>query len=172
MSKSAELYRMMMPDHHCPFGRKSMWLLKNRGYAVDDHPLRTRAETDAFKEEVGVKTTPQTYIDGKRIGGWDDLRRHFGLPVAEKGATSYVPVIAIFAVSFLMAMAVVWAMLGTFAPVMVVEKFIAIAMCILGIQKLQDVESFSSMFLNYDVLAQKWVPYAYIYPFAETGPAS
>jgi len=42
-------------------------------------------------------------------------------------------------------------------------------MCILGIQKLQDVESFSTMFLNYDLLARRWVPYGYIYPFAETG---
>ncbi len=33
--------------------------------------------------------------------------------------------------------------------------------------KLQDVEQFSSMFLSYDLLAQRWVPYARIYPFAE-----
>jgi len=33
--------------------------------------------------------------------------------------------------------------------------------------KLQDVERFSSMFLNYDLLAKRWVPYATIYPFAE-----
>ena len=37
----------------------------------------------------------------------------------------------------------------------------------LAILKLRDVESFSGMFLGYDLLARRWVPYAYIYPFAE-----
>jgi len=29
------------------------------------------------------------------------------------------------------------------------------------------VESFSTMFLNYDLLARRWVPYGYFYPFGE-----
>jgi hypothetical protein len=33
--------------------------------------------------------------------------------------------------------------------------------------KLQNVESFSTMFLGYDLLAQRWLPYSYIYPFGE-----
>ncbi len=33
--------------------------------------------------------------------------------------------------------------------------------------KLQDLEKFSTMFLGYDLLARRWVPYPYIYPFAE-----
>jgi hypothetical protein len=40
-------------------------------------------------------------------------------------------------------------------------------MCALAIQKLQDVQRFSTMFLNYDLLARRWVPYGSIYPFAE-----
>ena len=40
-------------------------------------------------------------------------------------------------------------------------------MCLLAVQKLQDVESFSTMFLNYDLLARKWVRYGYLYPFGE-----
>ena len=47
------------------------------------------------------------------------------------------------------------------------EWFIAFSMCVLAILKLRDIESFSSMFLGYDLLARRWVPYAYIYPFAE-----
>ena len=39
---------------------------------------------------------------------------------------------------------------------------------LLGLQKLKDLESFSNMFLNYDLLAQRKVRYAYVYPFAET----
>lgn len=50
-----------------------------------------------------------------------------------------------------------------------IEWFIAISMVLLGLQKLKDVEQFSTMFLNYDLLAQRWVPYGYVYPFAETG---
>ena len=34
---------------------------------------------------------------------------------------------------------------------------------------LQDVERFATMFLNYDLLAQRWVRYGYVYPFVETG---
>jgi len=40
-------------------------------------------------------------------------------------------------------------------------------MTLLAVQKLQDVESFSTMFLNYDLLARRWVRYGYIYPFGE-----
>src|SRR3546814_3589981 len=63
-----------------------------RSFDVDDHWLETREETDAFKAEHGVATTPQTFIDGRRIGGYDDLRRHFGLSVRDPDATSYRPV--------------------------------------------------------------------------------
>ncbi len=40
-------------------------------------------------------------------------------------------------------------------------------MCALAMLKLQNVESFSSMFLNYDLLAKRWVPYSYVSPYAE-----
>ena len=61
-------------------------------------------------EKEGVETTPQTFIDGERIGGFDDLRVHFGLdkPQEEQSDTSYQPVIAIFGVAFLMALGLSW----------------------------------------------------------------
>ncbi|WP_092161702.1 glutaredoxin [Bosea sp. CRIB-10] len=158
---------MVMPQHECPFGLKARDLLRRRGYAVDDRWLTSRAETDAFKAEHGVKTTPQTFIDGKRIGGYDDLRRFFGLTVAEPDATSYTPVIWVFAVAALMALAATWAASGQLAGLRGLEWFVAFSMCILALLKLQDVESFSSMFLGYDLLARRWVPYSYIYPYAE-----
>jgi glutaredoxin-related protein len=43
-----------------------------------------------------VETTPQAFIGGERIGGYDDLREHFGKAVKAKDETSYQPVIAIF----------------------------------------------------------------------------
>lgn len=172
MSTSAEprrafLYRMVMPEHICPYGLKAKDLLQRKGYAVEDHWLRTRAETDAFKAEHGVSTTPQTFIGGERIGGYDDLRAFFGHPAAPKDATSYRPVIALFAMTALMALAASHAAFGTPLTIRAGEWFVSLSMCVLALLKLQDVERFSTMFLNYDLLARRWVPYATLYPFAE-----
>jgi len=167
--KTAVLYRMVMPDHLCPSGQKARWLLRRKGYEIEDHHLKTRAETDAFKAEHGVPTTPQTFIDGVRIGGYDDLRRYFGQTVPEPGATSYTPVLVVFAVAALISAAIAFLRFGTPLDVSVLPGFIATAMILLAMLKLQDVEKFSTMFLNYDLLARRWVPYGYIYPFAELG---
>jgi glutaredoxin len=166
-ARQATLYRMVMPGHTCPYGLKALDLLRRKGYAVDDRHLTTREATDAFKAEHGVKTTPQTFINGERVGGYDDLRRKFGLAVRDKDAVSYQPVIAVFAVAALLALAAQWATGGALVSIRSAEWFIAFSMAILAMLKLQDIESFSTMFLNYDLLAKRWVPYGYIYPFAE-----
>jgi glutaredoxin len=160
---------MVMPGHTCPYGLKARHLLRARGYRIEDHHLTTRAETDRFKAEHRVATTPQTFIDGVRIGGYDDLRRHFGLKVADPSATTYRPVIALFAMTALMAMAAGFAVDGSVLTVRVAEWFVAFSMCVLALLKLQNVETFATMFLNYDLLARRWVPYGRIYPFAEGG---
>ena len=165
---TATLYRMVMPGHVCPYGIKSKWLLEAQGYEVVDHHLETREQTDAFKAEHDVETTPHAFIGGERVGGYTELREHFGKSVTREGETSYRPVIAIFSVALLMGLAISWAALGTIDPIRTAEWFIASAMVLLGLQKLRDVEGFSTMFLNYDLLAVRWVPYGYIYPFAET----
>jgi len=167
-ARTAELYRMVMKDHLCPFGLKAKSLLERKGFTVEDHPLRSHAETEAFQREHDVETTPQVFIGGERVGGYDDLREYFGQEVKKEGETSYQPVIAIFATAFLMALAVSWAAFDTVLTVRALEWFIAISMCFLGVQKLQDLESFSTMFLNYDLLARREVRYAYLYPFGET----
>lgn len=165
--KEAVLYRMVMPQHICPFGLKARDLLRREGLVVDDRWLTTREATDAFKAQHDVKTTPQAFIDGQRIGGYDDLRRHFGKPVRNPDAVTYRPVVAVFAVAALMALAASWATNGALFTLDAAEWFIAFSMCILALLKLQDVESFSNMFLNYDLLARRFVPYSYVYPFAE-----
>ena len=53
----ARLYRMVTPEHICPFGLKAKDLLERKGFKVDDHHLKNRAEQDALKEKHGVKTT-------------------------------------------------------------------------------------------------------------------
>ena len=166
-SKTAVLYRMVMPEHTCPYGLKSKDLLERRGFVIDDHQLITRAETDAFMAEHGVKTTPQTFIEKQRVGGYDDLRRHFGLQVKDPDATSYQPIIALFSMTALMATLAAHVATGAWLSVRTGEWFVAFSMCALALLKLQDVEKFSTMFLNYDLLAKRWVRYSYIYPFAE-----
>ncbi|WP_150292296.1 MauE/DoxX family redox-associated membrane protein [Sphingobium estronivorans] len=168
-AKRATLYRMVMPGHVCPYGLKARWLLKHKGYEVEDRWLTSRAETDAFKAAHDVKTTPQIFIDGQRIGGHDDLRRFLGLKVADPAATSYRPVLAVFAVGALLALATSWLIAAPLIGVATVERFIAITMMLLAMLKLQDVERFATMFLNYDLLARRYIPYGRAYPFLELG---
>lgn len=165
--RRATLYRMYTDEHICPFGLKSRALLRRKGYAVEDHLLRSRKETDAFMTEYGVDTTPQTFIGGSRVGGYDDLRRFFGLGTGDSPLKPYHPVIAIFGMSLLMALAASGAAFGSILTGRVVEWFVAMAMCMLATLKLRDLEQFSNMFLGYDLLAQRYVPYAYLYPFGE-----
>tara|TARA_B100000749_G_scaffold280043_1_gene274505 strand:- start:46 stop:783 length:738 start_codon:yes stop_codon:yes gene_type:complete len=166
MTKTAKLYRMVMDKHVCPYGIKSKALLESQGYTVEDHHLTTREETDAFKADHDVKTTPQTFIDGKRIGGHDDLRKFFGKKVKDPNETSYRPVLAVFAVAAALAVTLSLGLLDGFS-VRTIEWFVAFSMAMLAMLKLQDVEQFSTMFVGYDLLGRKWVPYAYAYPYLE-----
>ncbi|SFR81864.1 Glutaredoxin [Sphingomonas jatrophae] len=71
--RTATLYRMVLPDHVCPFGVRAKAMLEDAGYEVEEHILSSREEVDRFEEEQGVATTPQIFIDGERIGGSADL---------------------------------------------------------------------------------------------------
>lgn len=167
MSNKATLYRMVMPDHLCPYGLKAKDILQRNGYDVDDNWLTTKAETESFKQQHDVATTPQAFIGDKRIGGYDALREYFGEKVLKQDETTYRPVVVIFVTTFLLALGV---SLISNQPILgshTLKLFIALSMCVLAIQKLQDVEQFSTMFLNYDLLARRWVRYGYIYPYAE-----
>jgi glutaredoxin len=166
-AKKAVLYRMVMPRHTCPWGLKARDLLRRSGYEVEDHHLTTPEQTDAFRTEHGVATTPQVFIGGERVGGYDDLRRFLGKPIADPKAVSYRPVVALFAMTALMALAASYAAFGSPLTLRALQWFIAMSMTVLALLKLQNVESFSAMFLNYDLLARRWVPYSYVYPFAE-----
>ena len=71
-NKSATLYRMVMDDLICPFDLKARDLLEREGFAVEDNHLTSKSQTEAFKSEHDVKTTPQVFIAGqRRMGvGW------------------------------------------------------------------------------------------------------
>ncbi|MGQ8365875.1 MauE/DoxX family redox-associated membrane protein [Glaciecola sp. 1036] len=167
MAKQAKLYRMHTDEHICPYGLRSKDLLEREGFQVDDHKLASREETDKFKKEHDVETTPQTFIDGERIGGYDDLREYFDLGEAGQTGTTYTPVIAIFSVALLMALSIAYAYLAGNYIIQVIELFVAFSMTLLAIQKLKDLYSFTNSFITYDLLAMRNIRYGYIYPFAE-----
>jgi glutaredoxin len=144
---SAQLYRMVMPDHLCPYGLKSKALLERKGFRVEDHHLTTRDETDAFQRQHQVSTTPQVWIDGQRIGGYEELRRYFGDESTDQDETTYRPVLALFAIALSIALSISFATTGAatggLITIRTFEWFVAISMTLLALQKLQDVESFS-----------------------------
>ncbi|MGX7895299.1 glutaredoxin family protein [Tsuneonella sp. HG222] len=165
----ARLYRMVMDKHVCPYGLKAKWLLEREGYTVEDHWLTTREQTDAFKREHGVETTPQLFIAGQRIGGYTEIRKHIGKPLPDPQATSYTPVLAVFAAAAGLAMAVSFFAYTSPFTIRAAEWFVSFSMVILAMLKLQDIEKFSTMFVGYDLLARRFVPYSYAYPFLEAG---
>ena len=71
--RRAILYRMVLPDHTCPYGIRAKQMLEEAGFEVDDRILRSRQEVDAFQEENRASTTPLIFIGDDRIGGSDDL---------------------------------------------------------------------------------------------------
>jgi glutaredoxin 3 len=71
--QTATIYRMILPDHTCPFGVRAKQMLEDNGFAVEDHILKSREEVDAYEAEQGVATTPQIFIAGECVGGCDEL---------------------------------------------------------------------------------------------------
>lgn len=167
MSKKAILYRMVTKEHICPYGLRSKDLLEREGYSVEDNHLTSRNETDDFKQKHGVETTPQTFIEEKRVGGYDELRKYFGKGEAGQNGTTYAPVIAIFSVAALLSLAFQFFVSEDFISIRTLVLFIAFSMTLLAVQKLKDLYSFTNSFITYDLLAMRWLRYGYIYPFLE-----
>ena len=167
MSKKAILYRMVTKEHICPYGLRSKDLLEREGYSVEDNHLTSRNDTDDFKQKHGVETTPQTFIEEKRIGGYDELRKYFGKGEAGQNGTTYAPVIAIFSVAALLSLAFQFFVSEDFISIRTLVLFIAFSMTLLAVQKLKDLYSFTNSFITYDLLAMRWLRYGYIYPFVE-----
>jgi len=72
----AVLHRMELPKYSCGYGTAARDLLRANGFEIEEHILRTRAATDAFKDKHHVATTPLIFIDGVKIGGFTDLKKH------------------------------------------------------------------------------------------------
>lgn len=150
------LYRMDLPDHACPWGLKARQLLLDQGIPFTDHRLTTEAEVQAFKAQHEVVTTPQVFSAAQRIGGYTDLAARLQVK-PEAADTSYTPVLAVFGTALLVAAAIGGGVMG----------FMGLALAMLAMLKLMDVAAFATSFMKYDLLSQRWPPYARFYPGLE-----
>ena len=89
MTKRATLYRMVLPDHICPYGESAKAMLEEAGYQVQDRLLTSREEVDAFKASHGLTTTPLIDISGKQILGSEELAAFLRETVSEPAAFSW-----------------------------------------------------------------------------------
>ena len=83
-----------------------------RLFAVDDHGLTTRKENEAFKRERHVASTPQVLIGSERVGGYDASLTHLVDRPPDPDATTYTPVLVVFALAALTGLAMSWAAYG------------------------------------------------------------
>jgi len=160
---------MVTPKHLCPWGIKAKDLLRRSGFAVEDRRLESRQANEDYKRTNGYDETPQVFIEGVRIGGYDDLRTFLGRSPDPKEGETYQPVIVVFAVALAMAITTTLAGPVGWEWSRIAELSVAFGMCMLGVLKLQDLRSFATGFVQYDLLARHYVPYAYVYAFVEAG---
>lgn len=61
----------------CPYCVSAKNWLKQRGYTYEEILMDSDSERQKFYESVGngVRTVPQIFVDGERIGGFQDLTK-------------------------------------------------------------------------------------------------
>lgn len=161
MEQSSDFMNEIHRKPNCPYGKKAVQLLKRERIAFEDHIFSSKdVETD-FKEKHGVRTTPQIFIEGKRVGGYSDLAAVYGevetpAPKTAKEKT-YTPIIAVFSTTALLALASSTGIMG----------FMGFSLSVLALLKLMDMSSFIGGFKKYDKLAQAFPLYATAYPLLE-----
>lgn len=64
-----EIYTKYM----CPYCIRAKALFKKKGVEVIDIPATEKTKRQEMNERSGRNTFPQIFIDGKHIGGSDDL---------------------------------------------------------------------------------------------------
>lgn len=144
----------------CPWGKKALEMLNEKGITFVDRPFSSKEDEQALKERYSVSTTPQIFLEGQRIGGFDELQAHFDIEPEEQ-SSSYIPVIAIFSSTALLALALTSQGLGF------IGAFMGLSIAFLAVLKLMNVNGFAQGFVQYDLLTKRWPAYAKLYPFAE-----
>ncbi|MFM7314900.1 MAG: MauE/DoxX family redox-associated membrane protein [Cyanobium sp.] len=154
--RDVRLYRMDLPDHPCPWGLRALKLLQDQRIPFQDHRLTSSEEVEAFKAAHEVATTPQIFSGADRIGGYSELAARLGVR-PETAETPYTPVVAVFGTAALMALVLSTGISG----------FMGLAICLLAMLKLMDVQAFSVSFRKYDLLTMRWHPWGQLYPGIE-----
>ena len=58
---------------YCPYCRSAKILFKNKGVDIEEIDLSDRPEEfDRLRQQTGLMTVPQIFINGKLIGGYTD----------------------------------------------------------------------------------------------------
>ncbi len=60
----------------CPYCAAAKELLAKHGFKYEEIPLGKEVTVYALRAVTGSATVPQIYIDGKHIGGLEDLKKH------------------------------------------------------------------------------------------------
>lgn len=145
----------------CPWGKKAVKLLRQKGVEFEDHIFTSSDDEKAFKTKWNVETTPQVFLDGERMGGYTELADYYDIDTdaadTDAEETSYIPVIAVFGIALLMAL----------LTENIMYSFMGYALCLLACLKLMHLNSFVSGFEKYDLITQRMPLYGKIYPFAE-----
>lgn len=160
MGNAQESHNDIYRGKDCPYGQKAVKLLNDQKIPFDDHIFPSKQAEARFKEKHHVKTTPQIFLHGDRIGGYDALVQELGVDgeaVQDDDETSYIPVVAVFGTSALVAAAAGLGMMG----------FMGIALCALAMLKLMDLQRFTEDFKQYDLITKRVPAYGWVYPFAE-----
>jgi glutathione-dependent peroxiredoxin len=75
-TKPCEVF--MFAKEGCPFCAKAKTMLSDRGIDYEAVYVGKNVSMRSLKAATGVGTVPQVFIDGKLIGGSDDLAAYFG----------------------------------------------------------------------------------------------
>lgn len=141
----------------CPWGEKAIDLLDKEDVNYETHYFKDKNEEKKFKEKYDVSTTPQVFLEGERVGGYEELAKKYDENVEEEDKTSYIPVFAVFSIAFLLSL----------VQGLSIRSFMGFSLVLLSLLKLMDLKSFKQRFLQYDLVSQKIDTYAYLYPFLE-----
>lgn len=70
-------YWVVLYRSGCDWCDKAKDLLERKGEEYFAYDLNSHSQIKSFVKSCGLSTVPQVYLNGKLIGGYDDLRLFF-----------------------------------------------------------------------------------------------
>ncbi|MFA6600743.1 MAG: glutathione peroxidase [Candidatus Omnitrophota bacterium] len=72
----APKFATLFAKEGCPYCAKAKVLLKKHGYEYEEIPVTRKISSRSLHAVSGRMTTPEIFMDGKLIGGCDDLEKY------------------------------------------------------------------------------------------------